>query len=119
MTVIFEGYLITEKSDRALQRQAIIISRLEEIISSLGILSDNENLIALVNKYIDANNTELKNLMRILIEIYTKNDEPLSQHFVDVSLKLAKLQKCSSILASFINTLPFDIVKEHLPLMII
>ena len=34
-------------------------------------------------------------------------------------MKVAKAHKCSSILASFITKLPFDIVKEHLPFMIL
>jgi len=50
------------------------MSRLEEMFVALGIESDNEHLLALINKYLEKSHPELKALMRVLIDMFTKDD---------------------------------------------
>jgi len=50
------------------------MSRLEEMFVALSIESDNEHLLTLINKYLDKNIPELKGLMRVLIDIFTKDE---------------------------------------------
>jgi hypothetical protein len=63
-----------------------------------------------------AKQQEVKRLVQILIEAFA---EELDEKFIQLTIKVAKASKTSAILAPFIFKLPFDTIKEHLPLMIL
>lgn len=76
-------------------------------------------LLSLITNYVEKNSCDLKTLMKILIELYTVDGQPPAQPFVDLSIKVARAMKCSNILSPFLLKLPYDTVKEHLPMMIL
>lgn len=117
--MVFEACLEGDKTDRSLQRQAMMVSRLSSIVKNLGVEAENELLLSLISNYVEKNNQDLKTLMKILIELYTVDGQPPAQPFVDLSIKVAKAMKCSNILSPFLLRLPYETVKEHMPLMIL
>jgi len=117
--MVFEACLEGDKTDRSLQRQAMMVSRLSSIVKNLGVEADNELLLSLISNYVEKNNQDLKTLMKILIELYTVDGQPPAQLFVDISIKVAKAMKCSNILSPFLLRLPYETVKEHMPMMIL
>lgn len=75
--MIFEAYFIEEKSEFSNQRQAIISSRIEEMIQLLKIESGNENMIRLLSKYQEKSHSELKTFVKILIDCFVKQDKEI------------------------------------------
>ena len=60
-------------------------------------------------------------LIETFLALKTETGEPkkLDQAFIDVILQIAQESKCSSILAPFLYELPFDTIKDQLPLIVI
>jgi len=50
----------------------MIIARLEEIATALEIKSDHEILLQLISNHLEKGTFELKTLLRVLIEMFTK-----------------------------------------------
>lgn len=95
--------------------QAILSCKIEEMVTAIGIQSDDKSLITLLNSH--SNQPQIKSLIKILIDTFKQE---VSQEFLDCAVKVANAWKCSSILAPFLFTkLTYDAVKEHLPLIII
>ena len=83
-------------------------------------------MIGLLNHYTDLNHPDIKSFIQILIDTFMslkkeEVDEPylLDSTFIEVALKIAKQTKSSCILAPFFYQLPFETIKDQLPLIVI